>query len=84
MNQRVIYSRPDGSVVVVIPTGELSIEAVARKDVPQGVPYKIVDLADIESVIADRTFRGAWEAEEFIPDGYGDPDGYWAEKEANE
>ena len=84
MNQRIIYATPDGGVAIIIPTGELPTEVVARKDVPQGVPYKIVDLADVEDVISDRTFRGAWEAEEFTPDGTGDPEGYAAEKAAEE
>jgi hypothetical protein len=82
MNQRIIYATPEGGVVILIPTGELPTEIVARKDVPQGVPYKIVNLADIEVVISDRTFRSAWEAETFTPDGTGDPEGYAAEKEA--
>ena len=62
MNQRILYATPDGGVAIIIPTGELPTEVVARKDVLQGVPYKIVDLADVESVISDRTFRSAWEA----------------------
>jgi hypothetical protein len=33
-NQRIIYSNTDGTVSVIIPTGELSIEEVAAKDVP--------------------------------------------------
>jgi hypothetical protein len=82
MNSRIIFGTPDGGVAVLIPTGELPTEVVARKDVPQGVGYKILDLADIEDTISDRTFRGAWEADFETPDGYGDPDGYWAEKEA--
>jgi len=82
MNQRIIYATPEGGVAILIPTGELPAEVVARKDVPQGVPYKIVDLADIEATISDRTFRGAWEAETFTPDGTGDPEGYAVEKAA--
>lgn len=53
------------------------IEIVARKDVPQGVPYKIVSP---EAIPSDREFREAWEADIDVPDGYGDPDGYWAEQ----
>jgi hypothetical protein len=82
MNTRILYATPEGGVAIIIPTGELPAEVVARKDVPQGVPYKIVDIADIEDTISDRTFRAAWEAEDFTPDGFGDPEGYWAEKEA--
>jgi hypothetical protein len=60
MNQRIIYSTPEGGVAVIIPAPEcgLSIEEIAAKDVPAGVPYQIVDVSDIPS---DRTFRNAWE-----------------------
>lgn len=60
MNQRIIYPTPEGGVAVIIPSGELPIEDVAAKDVPEGVPYQIVDASDIPS---DRTFRNAWEYE---------------------
>ena len=60
MTQRIIYQTADGGVAVIVPTEEcgLTIEAIAAKDVPQGVPFQIVDAADIPS---DRTFRNAWE-----------------------
>jgi hypothetical protein len=58
MNQRIIYPTDDGGVAIVIPTGELPIEEVIAKDVPEGKPYKIVDVSDIPT---DRTFRAAWE-----------------------
>ena len=79
MNQRIIYATPTGGVAIIHPTGELPIEVIARKDVPQGVPYKFVSAADIPT---DRTFRNAWVAEPFEPDGLGDPEGYWAEQAA--
>ena len=79
MNQRIIYPTDDG-VAVLIPTGELELTEVARKDVPAGKPYKIVDVADIPS---DRTFRGAWEADFTNPDGVGiGADAWFAEQEA--
>ena len=56
-NQRIIYQNESGGVSVIIPTGELPIEEVAKKDVPVGVSYEIVDSSAIPS---DRTFRGAW------------------------
>ena len=59
-NPRIIYPTPDGGVAIIIPTGELSIEEVAAKDVPAGVPYTIVDASEIPE---DRTFRAAWTAE---------------------
>jgi hypothetical protein len=57
MNQRIIYPTPEGGVAVIIPSGELPIEEVAAKDVPEGVPYEIVSVDEIPT---DRTFRGAW------------------------
>jgi hypothetical protein len=54
---RIIYTNNEGGVSVIIPTGELSIEEVAAKDVPAGTPYEIVTADDIPS---DRTFRNAW------------------------
>ena len=60
MNQRIIYPTDEGGVAVIIPAPEcgLTIEEIAAKDVPQGKPYKIVDVTNIPS---DRTFRAAWE-----------------------
>jgi hypothetical protein len=60
--QRIIYKTENGGVAVIIPTLEWleahTIEELAEKDVPAGVEFKIVDIADIPS---DRTFRDAWE-----------------------
>lgn len=65
MNQRIIYPNDDGGVSILIPTEEYlaehTIEELATKDVPEGKPYKIVDVADIPT---DRTFRDAWEYQE--------------------
>jgi hypothetical protein len=60
MNERIIYPTDDGGVAVIVPAAEcgLSIEAIAAKDVPNGKPFKIVDVSDIPE---DRTFRAAWE-----------------------
>ena len=70
MNQRIIYSTNEGGVAVIIPTGELSVEATAKKDVPTGTPYWIVDVSEIPS---DRTDRDAWELVDMPdPDGYGE------------
>jgi hypothetical protein len=59
MNQRIIYPTDDGGVAIIIPADcGLTIEEIATKDVPEGKPFKIVDVADIPT---DRTFRNAWE-----------------------
>jgi hypothetical protein len=59
MEQRIIYPTDDGGVAIIIPASEcgLTIEEIAAKDVPEGKPFKIVDVAEIPS---DRLFRAAW------------------------
>lgn len=61
-DKRIVYPTPDGGVAVIVPAPNcgLTIEEIARKDVPAGVNYQIVDAADIP---ADRTFRNAWTME---------------------
>ena len=57
--KRIIFQNESGGVSVIIPTGELSIEEVAAKDVPKGVAYEIVEN---DAIPADRFFRNAWVA----------------------
>ena len=72
--KRIIYENQDKSIGILIPTQEcidlFGIEAIAKKDVPQGLPFWIVEDSFIPS---DRTFRGAWEIDENMgkPNGYG-------------
>ena len=68
---RLIYTRKDGGLSVVIPTHEWTgtMEELAQKDVPTGLKYKIVEDSDIPS---DRSFRNAWEVDEAeLTDGVG-------------
>ena len=76
MNERIIYPTEDGGIAVIHPSPmcDMSITQIAEKDVPQGVPYKIIA---VDEIPADRVFRNAWEANFDRPDGYGDPDAYW-------
>ena len=79
---KILYQDADGSLSVIIPTGELPIEDVCQKDVPAGTPYLIVEDDVIPS---DRSFRNAWEADFSNPDGYGiGPDAWFAAKAAAE
>ena len=57
MKQRIIYPSESG-IAVINPSGVLSIEETALKDVPTGVKYKIIDVSDLPP---DRDFRNAWE-----------------------
>ena len=57
--KRIIFKNLDGSVGVVIPSlkSGLTVEETAIKDVPNGLSYRIADIADVPS---DRHFRKAW------------------------
>lgn len=82
MTQAIIYTQDNGNIALVMPTGELPVEDVALKDVPAGVPYLIVDAADVPE---DHTFFAAWEADFSNPDGHGlGADAYFAAKEADQ
>ena len=70
--KRIIYREDDGSVSIVVPVKncDLTVEQIAKKDVPTGKKYKIVDVSDISS---DRSFRDAWTVDESdLTDGVGD------------
>lgn len=56
---KIIYPTESG-IAIITPTGELSIEEVAAKDVPAGVPFRIVNDDEVPN---DRTFRNAWKDE---------------------
>jgi hypothetical protein len=76
----IIYPNGDGGVCQIIPTGELPIEEVARKDVPAGVPYLFVTADQLP----DAEFFDAWEADFSDPDGCGiGAEAWFAEQEAS-
>ena len=54
---KIIYTQDNGTVAIIVPTG--TIEACI-KDVPTGVPYRIVNDDELPS---DRTFRNAWKGD---------------------
>ena len=58
--KRILWQTEDGGVAVIVPIDNcgLTVEEIAKKDVPSGRPYKIVDVSEVPS---DRTFRNAWE-----------------------
>jgi len=71
---KIIYKNTDGTIAVLIPTQEAldvyGLEAIAKKDTPNGLPYWIVEDTDIPS---DRSQRDAWTIDEVAnpPHGYG-------------
>ena len=71
-SKRIIYIQGNGIVAVIAPSPneKRSLDEIAKKDVPTGLKYKIVDVAEVSS---DRTFRNAWEIDEAeLTDGVGE------------
>jgi len=62
MTQKIIYPNDEGWLSVISPAAEcgLSVEEIARKDVPAGKPYHIINEDQLPQ---DRTFFNAWEAD---------------------
>jgi hypothetical protein len=70
MDKRAIFTTNDNMVAVVIPAKGKDIYACAKKAVPAGVPFWVVDVSAIPS---DRKKRDAWELVDMPePDGYGE------------
>lgn len=78
---KIIYRKDDGSINILIPapnflleinpdTGKVyTVDEVAKKDVPTGYKYKIVEDSDVPT---DRSFRNAWTVDESdLTDGVG-------------
>lgn len=59
MSQIIVFKNPDGSCGVVHPSPNagISIEEIAKKDVPARLPFRITHINNLPK---DRYFRGAW------------------------
>ena len=71
MRERIIYKNTDGSISIIIPAPDcgLTLEQIAAKDVPAGLPCKIVD---VDEVPQDRSARNAWTVDDWVlTDGVG-------------
>lgn len=71
---KIIYKNESGGVSILHPTDEalslMTIDEIAKKDVPTGVKYKIVEDSEVPT---DRTFRDAWTVDEAtLTDGVGE------------
>lgn len=70
---KIIFATGDGSIAIIHPTAEaleaMTMFELARKDVPSGRPFKIVQDHEVPT---DRTFRDAWVMDEsLMTDGVG-------------
>ena len=80
MTDFIIYPNGNGGICQIIPTGEISIQEVARKDVPAGVPYLFVT----RDQLPDHDFFDAWAADFSTPDGHGiGAEAWFAQQEAS-
>jgi hypothetical protein len=68
--QAIIYPNDQGGIAVILPAPDcgIALAEIARKDVPAGVPFRIIDASNIPQ---DRTYRDAWTADFSEPDGHG-------------
>jgi hypothetical protein len=82
--QAIIYPNGQGGIAVILPAPDCGIplREIARKDVPAGVAFRIIDAPTIPT---DRTYRDAWTADFSAPDGCGiGAEAWFAEQEAKE
>ena len=81
MSDRIIFPSEEGGIVIVNPCLDcgLTIEEIASKDVPAGVPYLIVSETNFPT---DYLFFSAWEADFSNPHGYGIGHEAWFEGRA--
>jgi len=71
MPKRIIYQTDNGGVALITPAMDcgLTVDEIARKDVPINTRYAIIDTADVPT---DQTFFDAWEVEHSaLNDGIG-------------
>ena len=71
INYRIIYRDDTGKAHILIPAAKepRTVEEIAKKDVPTGKKYKIVEDSEIPT---DRSFRDAWIVDEAdLTDGVG-------------
>lgn len=77
MNKRILYPNETG-VALLIPAAEMTVEDVARKDVPAGEPFLIVDVTELPD---DLSLIEAWEVDFSEPDGHGVGPETWFEEQ---
>ena len=84
MEQVIIFPNDEGGVVFCYPALNcgLTIEEIARKDVPSGKPFVITT---VDQLPEDHTFFNAFEADFSNPDGYGiGAEAWFAEQEGKQ
>lgn len=81
MDKKIIYPLENGRIALIQPAPNcgLTIEEIAIKDVPNGLPYLIIDSDDVPE---NHRFFDAWEADFSEPHGTGiGHDAWFAQQE---
>lgn len=84
MTKVIIYPSDEGWLSIITPAPDcgVSVEEIARKDVPAGKPYHIINVNQLPQ---DDMFFNAWEADFSNPTGHGiGPEAWFAEQAAKE
>lgn len=68
MTDKVVIFEREGRISILWPSQPYPVEEVAKKDVPVGVPYLILDASELPQ---EPAFRAAWVVDFSNPDGYG-------------
>jgi hypothetical protein len=66
--KRIVFFNND-KLSIIVPNVNIDLNVLAKKHVPKGLRYKILNIDEIPS---DRTFREAWEYNFENFDGYGE------------
>lgn len=71
---KIIYKNTDGNLVIITPTAKglakMTIDEIARKDVPKGLSYKIIQNNELPTATE---FRNAWTIDDAeLTDGVGE------------
>jgi hypothetical protein len=80
MAKVVIFEFEPGRISVLFPATNFTAEQVARKDVPAGQPYFIVE----EDELPEAMFQPAWEVDFSNPHGYSIGHEAWLAEQAEE
>jgi hypothetical protein len=74
MDKKIIYKQENGMIAIVTPSSNalelMSIDDIAKKDVPTGLNYKIINTSDLPT---DLDFIDAWTIDDAeLTDGVGE------------
>ena len=73
---KVILYSVENQICIIYPTGQIPVDDVALKDVPENTPYIIMDSSDLPK---DLAYIDAWNVDFSKPHGFGIGHTRWSE-----